>query len=293
MQLTPHSKIPTTPKMKTLTKISPILITFAFLIPFCGSNANAAVIYREVFGVATSGSNYAMSNAGWSVAVGDSATDLSTTVNTTYGAFISVGNNGNPQNVDNVNAGGPAASLQKGFVGVAMSATSNQRKGLVYTTEYSFNTANFQNINFSWYEGNNSIYASMRVVVQIGGNWYVSNTGFSNDPAVPAGSDFATQSVLRSFDFTTGASQWSTLNFTSGSTLSIGSTLTNALPTGTITGFGLYNSDTNLNSSMRFDTFTISATAVPEPGAFSLCFLGVGAFLWVRRFRKTSTSHNI
>lgn len=267
-------------------KISPVLIAFAVLIPFCGSNASGAtVIYREVFGAASSG-NFAMSGVGWSAAMGSTATDYSSTVNTSSGAFVS-GNTGNPTNLDNVNAGGAAASTSLGIVGMALNNTSNQRLGLVYTTEYSFNTADYQSINFSWYEGNNTTSAKVRLALQIDGNWYVTNTTFSNSTAVSSAANFSTQSVLQSFDFTTTASQWSTLNFTSGSALSIGSTLTNALPTGTITGFGLYASDTT-NSTIRLDTFAVS---VPEPGAVSMCFLGVGAFIWVRRFRKTSAVH--
>ncbi len=75
--------------MKTLMKISPVLIAFAVLIPFYGSNANAAtVIYREVFGAA-SANNFALSGVGWSAAMGSAATDYSSTVNTSSGAFVS------------------------------------------------------------------------------------------------------------------------------------------------------------------------------------------------------------
>ncbi len=67
---------------------------------------------------------------------------------------------------------------------MALNGGLNQRLGLVYTTEYSFNTSDYQSINFSWYEGNNSTSAQVRLALQIGGNWYVTNTTFSNATAV-------------------------------------------------------------------------------------------------------------
>lgn len=105
---------------------------------------------------------------------------------------------------------------------------------------------------------------------------------FAQTNAVGAAGDFKTKAELKTFTFSTNASDWQILNFTSGTSMSLGSVLSSDLPAGDITAFGLY---TNYKTkTFRFDTYEIQADPIPEPphwacwawAAFRCCVGGNG-----------------
>ncbi|MEI9962887.1 MAG: PEP-CTERM sorting domain-containing protein [Limisphaerales bacterium] len=125
-----------------------------------------------------------------------------------------------------------------------------------------------------------------RIAVQIEGSWYVSTAVLANTVAVPLAGNFSSGAQKVTFNWTTDASAWNSLNFTPGATLEFGSALSSPLPGGSITGFGLY-SDQEAgagNATRRFDTFQIDA--IPEPSSAMLGLAGVGMLMTIRRFRK-------
>lgn len=145
----------------------------------------------------------------------------------------------------------------------------------------------------SWTMGNSKTAATVRLVIQIGGDgsvgsgtWYASTSTFSNTTAVGSAMAFetATSGVAFSLNFTTTASAWQTLTLSPGSTMSLGSNPTSNLASSTITGIGFYVN--NQSSSDRIDNLTV--TAVPEPSASALLglgALGLGGLLFRERRR--------
>lgn len=128
-------------------------------------------------------------------------------------------------------------------------------------------------VSFSWMERTNVTDSIWSVALQIdNGNWYVQNRVH----------DSTTVWSQEIFNFTTDASAWLNLNFTEGDVLELGSGLTDPLPSGQITSFGLYGEgvyDGSAGQTQRFDNFTVS---IPEPN--TLLLLGI-AFGTVAIFR--------
>jgi hypothetical protein len=219
-----------------------------------------AQIYTENFPNST-GANRAMSTVGWNAAVGPSGTDTSTATTNYVVSF-------------NLGQGNVA-----GYVG----KTSTGTVGLAYTSEYVVDRSAFSISTISFYSNNTSAADSFRIALQIGGNWYATDTAFSrNSTTAGSPSNFPSNAELESFAFTDAAASWRALTFASGTSLSLsGTTLGSNLPGGNITAFGLYSAS-NVGV-LRFDTFQISATPIPEPSAAGL--LLVGGWLLARRRR--------
>jgi hypothetical protein len=244
-------------------------------------------IYREVFGNNTT-SNLDLSAVGWAGAWGGNGANSLTAPANNFGVSTA---NGDPQNLDNINAGGPAASLVKGlaFTSGAFAAGTNW---LAYTTGYTVNTALTPVQDISFYAGSalNStmgIVPGERIAVQIDGNWYATSQVFGNTSGVSSAANFGSQAVQVVFNWTTAASAWDSLTFVPGTTLALGSALTSPLPGDNITAFGLY-SDSQIGSpaTQRFDTYQIDSISVPEPGTVLLGLLGLGMLTGLRRTRK-------
>lgn len=255
-------------------------IVFSLLIV---SAAQAQVLYRQTFGA--TGNNVSVDTVGWTVATGTSGTDYTTTFTTSpgVGGWIA-SSTGNPTNLPNVNTGAPSANESAGIAIVSLSA-NDIRNGIIYTNQFSLNPAAYtEGLTFSWTQGNNNVNALYQVALQINGSWYASTQTFKNTTTVSSASDFATQAESMSFNFNTQAASWMNLNFTLGSALTLGSILSADLPSGSITGFGLYMTSPN-SVTARFDTFTI--TAVPEPATATLILLGTATSLLIRRRRRS------
>jgi len=244
-------------------------------------------IYREVFGNNTAGNNN-LSTVGWAGNWGPTATDSSNPSPNNFGVSSAVGN---PNNLDNINAGGPSLSIPNGLAFTSGTGAS-LNNWIAYTTGYTVDTTanQIQDISFCAGSAANGTFGipGFRIAVQIDGNWYASTAVLANTVAVSSAANFSTGAQKVTFNWTTAASAWDSLSFTPGTTLVLGSTLVSALPGDNITAFGLY-SDQEAgagNATRRFDTFQIDAIPVPEPSSVVLALFGVGALMSLRRFHK-------
>src|SRR5580692_3625474 len=130
-------------------------------------------IYREVFGNNT-GNNVNLSTVGWLGDWGSTATDSSNPSPNNFGISSQLGD---PQNLDNINAGGPSLSQANGLVFTSGGAPSTTN-WIAYTTGYTVNTSLTPIQDISFYAGsaaNGSSIPGFRIAVQIDGNWYASN----------------------------------------------------------------------------------------------------------------------
>ena len=240
-----------------------------------------AQIYREVFG--NNGTTNANLNlVGWSGDWGPTATDSSNPSPNNFGISTALGD---PNNLDNINAGGPSLSTANGLVFTSGGSPSTAN-WIVYTTGYTVNTTANPIQDISFYAGSAANGASIpgfRIAVQIDGNWYASTQVLSNTVAVASASVFNTSAQKVTFNWTTTASAWDSLSFTPGSSLVLGSTLGSPLPGDNVTAFGLY-SDAEAGATRRFDTYQIDS--VPEPSCVALALLGAGALMRLRRSRE-------
>ncbi|MBC8041553.1 MAG: PEP-CTERM sorting domain-containing protein [Opitutaceae bacterium] len=231
-----------------------------------------SVIYREVFGRATGGGNTSFSTYNWQVFTGTAATDESTAFGNTGISPEGTANSGSFSNVNNLAAvnSGAVTPVDNGRTFIFTVNTA-----FVFTNEYTVNrTAN--TISTITWDQRSDAGGNFSAAVQIGGNWYVSAA-----VAKPAVNGTNWGVVSLDFQNTT----WSTLSFTGGSTLALGSSTSLPL-TGDITGFGWYASTGAANS--RLDGFTINAfSAVPEPSTYAaLAGASVLGFAACRRRRS-------
>jgi hypothetical protein len=244
-------------------------------------------IYREVFGNNTA-VNLNVTGVGW---VGDygvngySPSVLGGAYTNNFGISSALGD---PQNLDNINAGGAALSTANGllFTSGGTMATANW---IAYTTGYTVDTSVNSIQDISFYAGsavNGSVIPGFRVAVQIDGNWYATSQVFANTVSVGSAANFNSLAQQETFTWTTAASAWDSLSFTAGTSLVLGSTLVSDLPSDSITAFGLYSDAITGGSTRRADTFEIDASPVPEPGSVMLAMSGLGVLMGLRRFRK-------
>ncbi len=243
-------------------------------------------IYREVFG--NSGTTNANVNTvGWFGNYGATATDASIPSPNNFGISSS---QGKPNNLDNINAGGPALSIPNGILftsGTGASAVN----WIAYQSLYTVNTILTPVQDISFYLGSaagavSGVIPGFRVAVQIDNNWYASTAVFANTVSVSSGANFNANAQQFTFNWTTAASAWDNLTFVPGTALALGSTLTSPLPGDNITAFGVYTDAENAgdNATRRIDTYQIDT--VPEPGSVMLGLFGVGALMGLRRSRK-------
>ncbi len=243
-------------------------------------------IYREVFGNTSGGANALLSTVGWSGAWGPTATDSSNPSPNNFGISSQLGD---PQTLDNINAGGPAISTANGLLFTSGTGAS-LNNWIAYTTGYTVNTTATPIQDISFYAGSaaNGTYGipGFRIAVQIDGNWYATSQVFANTVAVASAANFNTLAQQETFNWTTAASAWDSLTFVPGTSLSLGSTLTSDLPGDNITAFGLYSDQEpgGGNATRRADTYEIDT--VPEPGSLVLVLSGLGVLMSLRRSRK-------
>jgi hypothetical protein len=200
--------------------------------------ADATVLYRQTFGNA-SGQNGFLADLGipWNVYRGPEAREW-----TILGAVVSSAGS-QPDNLDNVGTA-PSASPSNGFI-----YTDNQNEPFfLYTQTLVLDPAKTPRLSFAWQAKNNPANAIQRVALQVNGYWYVSAKAFSTlRPTWTAKSLTLTPSE-----------KWHRLDFSPGAKLpeSIpASASAISLPTGKITGFGLYLEKSD--DYQRFDTFTV------------------------------------
>jgi len=253
-------------------------------------------IYREVFGNLSTGTNAPPSSVGWAGNWGATASDASTG-DAPAGSFNNFGVStalGSPNNLDNINAGGPALSTANGLLFVSQAG----QNFITYTTGYTVNQTLTPIQDISFYAGSTFDTAGgipgFRIAVQQDGNWYASSQVLANSLNVTSAGNFhlapgsgGAQQVT--FNWTTAASAWDNLTFTPGTSLALGG-ISGGLNGDPITAFGLYSDATDSlgnteNAIRRFDTYQIDST-VPEPGSVVLLLSGVGLLTGLRRSRK-------
>ena len=113
-----------------------------------------AQIYREVFGNLSTGTNSAPSSVGWAGNWGATASDASVGDNAP-GTFNNFGVStalGKPQNLDNINAGGPALSTANGLMFVSQAG----QNFIAYTTGYTVDQTLTPINDISFYAGSTS-----------------------------------------------------------------------------------------------------------------------------------------
>lgn len=250
--------------------------------------ADGAVIYRQTFGRPDTPTTD-MSPGVWGWADFDSAGAWNTVANVANSG-INGSASGRPIDVANVNAGpnsdGTTGAYARGihyFLGGIGTPVMSM------TPQFSFNPDDYETVKFSWYEGNADATATMRLIVQAGGQWYAGATAFST-PATTLGA-FAASAELKEVEYDRAAANWLTLNFdgsynpgtdtgtNSSVALSLGAAPGSDL-SGMITAFGVYVEGPG---TRRFDTFEINAI-VPEPASLLLVgAAGVGLALVRRR----------
>lgn len=189
------------------------------------------------------------------------------------------------QAVGSVAAGSPAANIGVGSVaGVANTPgyafTSNGQTGDTYSYFATIESIDADAI--SWYQASNSDVTT-QLLVQSGGNWYVSTQAWDDDDVTGSGAaelqdEPGAGDSLISVAYSTAAANW--LNFTPTSGTPVGSAAGSDLA-GTVTGIGFYIAGTN--STSRIDNVAITA-AVPEPSSMALLGLS-GVCLLARRRR--------
>lgn len=230
-----------------------------------------SALYSETFDNTTSSTNYPVNNYGWSAYLGGTGTDITANTSGDY-AIVS------PTDV----------------MAIVNGATPNATAALMHTfsSALTLNTGNA----ISWQMGNIQANATVQVLIQIGGTgsvnsgtWYASTATYKNNASY-TGSDASTPgsfayaevnapgSVSFSLTFDTLANQWQTLNFTPGTSLSLGSVLGSNLTSTDITGIGFYliNAGGSTSQAMRLDTVMV----VPEPNTFALVGLGGIMLVW-------------
>jgi PEP-CTERM motif len=271
-----------------------LLLTTLVLSGIASFASAQSVIYRETFGNST-GANASLTSIGWAVHSTGGLLRSADAANTGISNQV-----GGPTGLANVNAGGVSASETNGlafsFASNAATANGNtftagNNPSLIWTNEYTVDRSVNEVTSITFNMFNSATANRARIAIQISTQWYATNFAFTTT-ATGGASLFATNSESKTFTFSSAAADWRELTFNgsltaNGSALSISAiTLAASLPSGNITAFGMFMDPTSTsggnNSGVRFDTYTINATAIPEPSSFAalagIALLGFAVF---------------
>ena len=185
-----------------------------------------------------------------------------------------------PIDMANVNAGTNADGTTDAYArGLYFMSQNDGSPKLAWTSEFSFNPANYSSLSFNWWQGNNDPTAAFQLAIRIGGAWFVNNTQFVNNPDYPDGIGmFNGNAQQMTLVFNKAAAEWSSLDFDgtwdAATNMGTDSTLPLAVGapaaadlSGAIDGFGLLS--VIHVDIRRFDTFEIKGTLVGgKPGDF-------------------------
>jgi hypothetical protein len=118
-------------------------------------------------------------------------------------------------------------------------------------------------------DGSEEDPAVLSFIIQIDGQWYVSDYSFESIDDIGQTGDLVTYSTIDGFDFTDG-DNWYELTVEVGETgeITIADTVVGGTLTGTVTAYGLYGEAGADGDHARIDNFSV--TVIPEPGTFAL-----------------------
>lgn len=263
-----------------------LLLACCFVTP-----SSADTIYRETFGrpVPTTNTDESTNAFDWADFRANAVFNI---VNSDSG--INGSTDGRPTDVANVNAGLNLDGTSGAYArGLHFFLTGAGEPVLSYTPEYTLDPSLYLpgSIQFSWYEANANDADTMRLVVQVGGQWY-ANT--ATHATAPLGlSAFPTSAELKQVTYDPAAANWLELSFdgsytggvngTDGTVLSLGGAAGADL-SGQVTAFGLLVE--GAAGTRRFDTFQIDATPIPEPATAGLVLVAAAGLGFVARRRR-------
>ncbi|HEY8965046.1 MAG TPA: PEP-CTERM sorting domain-containing protein [Candidatus Methylacidiphilales bacterium] len=267
--------------------LAPILL--AATIMGAGAAHGQTLIYRQTFGNAGAATSLAAQGIDW--------TELYTTT----------GNSAAPDNwlkpnptiglTTDVNVGAASGSASTyyqqnyGYYSQSTINTAGKYAVSAYTTSLTLDPT-ASTYSFSWYQRNSTdLSQSVRLLLQVGGVWYVSQTAFQTALST---------TTLESFTYSPTASNWFVLS--TGTTPTNASAVTSSgafnlstAPTsnlsGNITAMGLFldNPYDASTAYLSVDSFAVYSTAaVPEPGTWLLLAVGGVAVLGMARRRLVS-----
>lgn len=241
-----------------LGRCLPCVLIAVLGLAVASKSLGATVIYNEQFDNST-GSSAAVNTVGWSSYLGSTASNISTQVNATVISSV---------------AGNPTAD-GNGYFGFIGTGTFPAHTGtLAFVT--TFSTLDISGSTITWTMANGSTAPVIQLLIQVNGNWYVSNQTFSNSTTYASISTPPTATILQTLTFSTQASDWSAFTLTPWSSMSVGSVLSSDLSSSAITGIGFYLSNA-ADATVRLDSLTVT---VPEPGTTALlgvCLVMLGA----------------
>ena len=247
-----------------------------FLLLGGGVGRAQVIDYFQNFpGTGTTGS-VSLSSYNWYGYYGNASLNVAqATASTTPGAQVSNGGNAAVTSQPNVNATAGGSTYTRGVAFFNTSITTDQY--VLGTGEYPIarNGGTTDPADFQW-EAAGNVGDTQRLAIELTNNqWYVSTNVLTIATTITGGSasNFATFEEQDFTTFNTSASSWQLLNFsTSGpSTLSIGNTLTSALPSFDIQQFGVYMTDANSGTDHNFiDNFEVDSTPEPVAGLLVL-----------------------
>lgn len=224
-------------------------------------------IYREIFGLANGNPNAGMNVFGWA-AYSTPTANNQTFNGTNFGIAGETGATSSPSNqftVEGVVVGLPGISNGAGPASPTSGRTFLGLGGtggifLAYTLEFPIDRTVYTPTTFTWEQRNDG--PALGVAVRIDGAWYAS----AAVPGGGGGTGWSTATV----DFAT--TTWTTLDFTPSTTvggvpvpgvLAVG--VETPLPSGNITGFGLFGPPARGTTASRIDAFTVNALT-NDPG---------------------------
>ncbi|WP_043585773.1 hypothetical protein [Geminisphaera colitermitum] len=206
--------------------------------------ATSNELYKQTFDGFSAQTNKAITTiSGWNAYAGATAGTA-----TTSNVYIIGGYKGNPNG-------------DYGFLAINSAGITTP-----YLAIGTITPINITDTTVTWTMGNASTGSKVQLMVQSGGEWYVSSGTYSNSSTYTAGT-FAsaeTASVTQTLNFSTAT--WNAFALNPGTAMSVGATA--ALPSSSITGIGFYV--TNASGLVRLDTLTVTSAAVPEPTAATL-----------------------
>lgn len=238
------------------------------LLLFASPSLRAQMYVENFTNPAGTSSNTNTGAIGWSSYF---ATSTQATAITDFSLMTAVAMNGNYACLTNTN--GSPTGTGVGFLATVNSSGPAGYYGVVHTFGSALTVANGTQI--SWIMGNSSTTATVRLLVQSGGNWYASAATFSNTTSntiTSAATFYTTTTAANGYglNFSTDAANW--LSFTldpANGKMQLGTAIGSNLTSNDITGIGFYTS--NNTTVVRLDNLTI----IPEPTSFALFGLSI------------------